>query len=127
MNAIVEKTDAELKTDVVAELKYEPAVNIADSGVLVKEGAVKLNGFASSFGEKCDAVSATKRVAGVRAIADDIVVRLLSSLLRTDGDIGASAANQISWAHPRPGQWSSHRRSEGGYGERLVCGASIGH
>jgi osmotically-inducible protein OsmY len=102
MNAIVEKTDAELKTDVLAELKYEPAVNITDIGVLVKEGAVTLNGFASSFGEKWDAVRATKRVAGVRAIADDIVVKLPSSLVRTDGDIGASAANQISWCTSIP-------------------------
>lgn len=97
MNTIVEKTDSELKADVLAELKYEPAVDITHIGVLVKEGAVTLNGFASSYAEKWDAVSATKRVAGVRAIADDIVIKLPSSLMRTDGDIGASAANQISW------------------------------
>jgi len=97
MKTIVEKTDTELKTDVLAELKYEPSVNITDIGVLVKDGAVTLNGFATSYGEKWNAVSATKRVAGVRAIADDIVVKLPHSQLRTDGDIAAAAANQISW------------------------------
>ena len=102
MNAIVEKTDSELKTDVLAELRYEPGVNITDIGVLVKEGSVTLTGFASSFGEKWDAVSATKRVAGVRAIADDIVVKLPYSMIRADGDIGASAANQISWCTSIP-------------------------
>ena len=97
MKTIAEKTDTELKNDVLAELKYEPGVNISDIGVLVKDGAVTLNGFVTNYGEKWDAVSATKRVAGVRAIADDIVVKLSSSLIRTDIDIAGAAANQISW------------------------------
>ncbi len=97
MKTIAERTDSELKADVLAELKYEPGVNITDVGVLVRDGAVTLNGFATSYGEKWNAVSATKRVAGVRAIADDIVVKLPFSMLRTDGDIAAAAANQISW------------------------------
>lgn len=97
MKTIEEKTDMELKTDVLAELRFEPGVKVTDIGVLVKDGAVTLNGFATSYGEKWHAVSATKRVAGVRAIADDIVVKLPSSLIRTDGDIAAAAANQISW------------------------------
>ena len=102
MKTIAEKNDTELKNDVVAELKYEPSVNITEIGVLVKDGAVTLNGFATSYGEKWDAVSATKRVAGVRAIADDIVVKLPYSLVRTDGDIGAAAADQISWCSSIP-------------------------
>lgn len=97
MKTIVEKTDTELKNDVLAELKYEPGVNISNIGVLVKDGAVTLNGFVTNYGEKWNAVTATKRVAGVRAIADDIVVKLSSSLMRTDGDIAGAAANQISW------------------------------
>jgi osmotically-inducible protein OsmY len=97
MKTIDEKTDADLKTDVLAELKYEPGVNIADIGVLVKDGAVTLNGFVTNYGEKWNAVRAAKRVAGVRAIADDIVVKLHSTLVRTDGDVASAAANQISW------------------------------
>jgi len=97
MKTIVEKTDSELKTDVLAELKFEPSVNITDIGVLVKDGAVTLNGYATTYNEKWGAVNATKRVAGVRAIADDIVVKLPHSMLRTDGDIATAAVNQISW------------------------------
>jgi osmotically-inducible protein OsmY len=102
MKTIVEKTDTELKSDVLAGLKYEPGVNISDIGVLVKDGAVTLNGFVTNYGEKWNAVAATKRVAGVRAIADDIVVKLSSSLLRTDGEIASAAANQISWFSAEP-------------------------
>ena len=97
MKTITEKTDTEIKTDVLAELRYEPSVSIADIGVLVKDGAVTLNGFATSYGEKWNAVRATKRVAGVRAIADDIVIQLPHSQLRTDGDIADAAANQLGW------------------------------
>ena len=69
MKTVAEKSDTELKNDVLAELQYEPSVSVADIGVLVQDGAVTLNGFVTSYGEKSHAVSATKRVAGVRAIA----------------------------------------------------------
>ena len=97
MKTFIEKSDSELKNDVLAELKYEPTVNITDIGVLVKDGTVTLNGYATSYGEKWNAISATKRVAGVRAIADDIVIKTPHSLLRTDGDIAGAAAHQINW------------------------------
>jgi len=91
----IKKSDTELKNDVLAELKYEPGVKVTDIGVLVKDGTVTLNGYATSYGEKWDAVRAAKRVAGVNAIADDIAVKLPDSKLRTDGDIAAAAASQI--------------------------------
>ncbi len=97
MKSNVKKNDSELKSDVLAELKYEPRVMVSDIGVLVNDGAVTLNGFATSYGEKWDAVRAAKRVAGIKAIADDIEVKLPGSLRRTDGDIAAAAANQIAW------------------------------
>ena len=50
---ILEKTDSEIKTDVLCELKYEPSVETTDIGVLVKDGTVTLNGNATSYGEKC--------------------------------------------------------------------------
>jgi VCBS repeat-containing protein len=96
MKKNIKKSDLELKTDVLAELKYEPGVSVTDIGVLVKDGAVTLNGYVTSYGEKWDAVRATKRVAGVNAIADDIEVKLRDSIRRTDGEIAAAAANQIN-------------------------------
>ena len=102
MKSNIKKSDTELKTDVLAELKYEPSVKVTDIGVLVKDGAVTLNGYATSYGEKWDAVRAAKRVAGVKAIADDIEVKLPDSLRRTDGDIAAAAANQINWSTTIP-------------------------
>jgi osmotically-inducible protein OsmY len=98
MNDTLEKTDMELKDDVIAELKYEPIVKVTDIGVLVKNGTVTLNGYVSSYVEKLEAVQAVKRIAGVKAIADDIEIQLPESYHRTDGDIAAAATNQINWA-----------------------------
>ena len=93
----LEKTDSEIKTDVLSELKYQPSVKASDIGVLVHDGTVTLNGFVGSYGEKWDAFNATKRVRGVRAIADDIKIKLSYASDRTDSDIAADAANQIKW------------------------------
>jgi osmotically-inducible protein OsmY len=102
MKSNITKSDTELKKDVLAEFEYEPGVNVTDIGVLVKDGAVTLNGYATSYGEKWDAVRVAKRVAGVKAIADDIEVKLPGSQRRTDGDIAAAAAHQINWSTTIP-------------------------
>ena len=102
----VEKTDAEIKNDVLSEFKYEPSVKITDIGVLVKNGTVTLNGSATNYGEKMNAVKSAKRVAGVKAIADDIEVMFPESLGYSDSDIAAAAAHNIEWSwtvpHKRP-------------------------
>ena len=97
MKTSVEKSDKEMKIDVLAELEFDPSVKVSDIGVLVKDGTVTLNGYATSYGERFAAVRSVKRVAGVKAIADDIEVRLPDSSRRTDGEIAAAAAHQIDW------------------------------
>jgi len=62
MKETMGKTDTQLKTDVLAELKYEPSVKVTDIGVLVKNGVVTLNGYASNFAEKYNAVRSVKRI-----------------------------------------------------------------
>ena len=48
MKTTFEKTDSEIKNDVLLELKYEPSVKATDIGVIVKDGTVTLNGYATS-------------------------------------------------------------------------------
>jgi osmotically-inducible protein OsmY len=102
MQRTIEKTDTELQKDVMSELKYDPSVKVSDIGVLAKNGTVTLNGYATSYNEKWEAVHATKRVAGVKAIADDIEIQLPASYHRTDTDIAAAAINQIEWSTTIP-------------------------
>jgi len=97
MNSKVDKTDSDIKTDVLSELKYEPSVKATDIGVVVKEGTVTLSGEVPSFFEKWDAVRAVQRVAGVRAIADEIQVILPNAIRHNDTDIAETAVNQLNW------------------------------
>jgi osmotically-inducible protein OsmY len=96
------KTDSEIKNDVLSELKYEPSIKVTDIGVLVKDGTVTLTGYTTSFNEKLTAVHAVKRVAGVVAIADDIELHIPDANHRTDGEIAAAAAHQIAWSTTIP-------------------------
>ena len=95
MKTEIQKTDEKIKTDVLAELKFDPSVKVTDIGVLVADGTVTLNGYATSYAEKWEAVKATKRVAGVNAIADEIEVRPPDSSCQTDGDIAHEALKLI--------------------------------
>ncbi len=85
------KTDSQLQQDVMAELKWEPAVHAAQIGVLVKDGVVTLAGEVSSFPEKWQAERAAQRVSGVKALAVDMTVKLSALGKRTDADIAESA------------------------------------
>jgi osmotically-inducible protein OsmY len=98
----LDKTDTEIKTDVLSELKYDPSLKVTEIGVLVTDGIVILNGYATSFEEKLAAVHAVKRVAGVVAIADDIELHIPDANHRTDGEIATAAAHKIAWATTIP-------------------------
>jgi osmotically-inducible protein OsmY len=99
---VLDKTDTEIKTDVLSELKYDPSLKVTEIGVLVTDGVVTLNGYATSFDEKLAAVQAVKRVAGVVAIADDIELHIPDINHRTDGEIAAAAAHKMAWATTIP-------------------------
>jgi osmotically-inducible protein OsmY len=84
-------TNLELKRNVETELSWEPSVDAAGIGVSVKEGVVTLNGQVKSYSEKWSAERAVSRIAGVRAIVNELEVHLPSSSERTDEDIAKAA------------------------------------
>lgn len=96
------KTDSQLQQDVMAELKWEPAVHAAQIGVEVKNGVVTLAGEVGSYTEKLNAERAAQRVTGVKALAVEMKVKLLDSGKRTDAEIAESAKNILSWTSSLP-------------------------
>jgi osmotically-inducible protein OsmY len=84
-------TDLELKRNVETELNWEPSVDAAEIGVGSKDGVVTLSGQVKSYWEKWSAERAASRVAGVRAIVNELEVHLPSSSERTDEDIAKAA------------------------------------
>jgi osmotically-inducible protein OsmY len=96
------KTDSQLQQDVMAELKWEPAVHAAQIGVEVKDGVVTLAGEVSSYGEKWNAECAAQRVSGVQALAVELEVKLSEFGKRTDADIARAAETALSWSTSIP-------------------------
>jgi osmotically-inducible protein OsmY len=89
--------DSQLQSAVLDELRWEPSINAADIGVAAKEGVVTLTGFVRSYPEKQSAERAAKRVNGVKAVAEEIEIRLAGISERTDSDIAKSAVAALAW------------------------------
>ena len=90
-------TDAEIRKNVEAELSFEPSINASEIGVAVKDGIVTLTGRVDSYWEKIAAEEAASRVAGVKAVANELEIRLPFSSERTDEDIARAAVNRLEW------------------------------
>ena len=91
------KTSAELKTDVMDELMFEPSVDEAGIGVAVNEGVVTLTGHVRNFAEKMAAERAVKRVDGVHGVANDLKVELWPGFQHDDTDIAQAAVHALRW------------------------------
>jgi osmotically-inducible protein OsmY len=91
------RADEDIQRDVMAELEWEPRVVPNEIGVAVKEGVVTLTGWVDTYQKKWAAEEAAHRVRGVRAVANDIEVRLPSMAERTDADVAAAAVRALEW------------------------------
>ena len=87
------RSDDEIRNSVFLELKWDPKITSNDIAVAVNDGVVTLSGFVSSYWEKDAAEKAAKRVYGVRAVANDLVVNTLST--RTDPEIARDIVHEL--------------------------------
>jgi len=95
--ATMTRTDEQIQLDVLEELKWDARVHPNEIGVAVKDGVATLTGWVDSYTKKWAAEEAAHRVHGVKAVANDIEVRLPSSSERTDADIAAAAIRALEW------------------------------
>ena len=91
--ATLTNTDLRIQDAVLRQLDWDPQVDAAAVGVTAKDHTVTLTGYVDTYAGKLAAERAAKRVHGVRAVANDIEVRL--KLARTDTDIAADAARAL--------------------------------
>ena len=89
------RTDAQLQKDVMEELKWEQNVTASEIGVAVHDGAVTLSGTVPTYGEKRAAERAVQRVQGVKAIAEEIQVKLTGMHKRNDSEIAEAAVSSL--------------------------------
>jgi len=91
------KSDIQLKQDIDQELAWDPRVNAAQIGVSVDKGAVSLLGTVDTYAQKWAAEDAAKRVSGVRTVAQDLTVKILSDHTRSDSDIAGAIQSALKW------------------------------
>ena len=89
--------DHKLKTDVLAELAWEPSVSADHIGVTAKDGVVTLTGHVNTYWQKHAAETAAGRVQGVKALVEEIEIRLPMHAKRADDEIATAALNHLSW------------------------------
>lgn len=96
------KADKELQRDVMDELRYEPSLDEKEIGANASNGLVTLTGRVKSYAEKLAAIRAVERVAGVRAIANELTVAPARLFEHTDVEIAEAAIRAMEWSTSVP-------------------------
>ena len=89
------RTDEQIQRDVLSELKWEASLQPNEIGVAVKDGVVTLTGWVDNYMKRWAAEEAAHRVRGVRAVANEIEVRLPGSSVRTAADLAAEVSRAL--------------------------------
>ena len=90
-------TDRELQRHVEDALGWEPSFDAADIGVSVDNGVVALRGDVKTYTARSAAERVVLAVYGVKAVANDLNVRLAGEYQRTDSDIAQATVNALQW------------------------------
>jgi osmotically-inducible protein OsmY len=91
------RADEQIQLDVIEELNWDARVQPHEIGVTVSDGIVTLIGWVDNYAKKWVAERIAHRVRGVKAVANDIEVRLPSVAERTDAEIAAAATHALEW------------------------------
>lgn len=93
MSTTLTMVDERLKMTVMNQLAWDPEVDASLIGVSAKDGVVTLSGFVDTYAGKLAAERATRRVYGVKAITNQLVVRV--SRDRIDPEIAGDALETL--------------------------------
>jgi osmotically-inducible protein OsmY len=85
--------DKELRDAVQRQIEWEPEITSEDISVAVHDHIVSLTGFVHAYMEKVAAEKAAKRVYGVKAVANDIEVKL--GIEKSDPEIAREAVEAL--------------------------------
>ena len=90
------KTDTQLRHDVEAQLDWDPRFDSTGIGVAVKNGIVALSGHVGSYADRWAAQDAAQSVAGVKAIANELIVSLASDAQRSDPELAEAVLHALN-------------------------------
>ena len=87
--------DSEIRRKVLAELDWDPSIDASAVGVAVKDGVVTLTGSIANYWQKKEVERVVKRVAGVKAVAEDLMIKFPGTTQRSDADIAQSVVSGL--------------------------------
>ena len=91
------RTDFETKQDVLAELQWEPALNVNELAVSVEQGIVVLSGMVPSYYEKMLAEKCAKRIIGVKVVVQNISVKNSVGKIKSDMELAEAILDALKW------------------------------
>ena len=91
------RSDTDIQKDIVSEIQWEPSLRNDDVAIAVRDGVVTLAGFVDSYADKWRAERIASEVKGVKAIANELEVKIPSSSQRPDPDIARAAVDALKW------------------------------
>jgi osmotically-inducible protein OsmY len=95
--ATLTRADADIEREVAEELRWDSRLQPNAIAVGVRDGVVTLAGWVDSYPKKLAAERAVHRIRGVKAVANDIEVRLPIAAQLPDSEIAASAVRALEW------------------------------
>ena len=96
------KSNEELQKDVQNAIKWERLLHVAEIGVTAKDGVITLSGNVDSLAKKMEAENATKSVAGVKAVVENIIIKFSSDWNKSDSEVANEVLNALrsNWEIP---------------------------
>lgn len=91
------KTNQELQKDVQDAIKWKPLLNAAEIGVTAKDGVITLTGTVDSYAKKLEVENAAKNVLGVKAFAEEIIIKYSDLGEKTDTEIANDVLKTWKW------------------------------
>ena len=91
------KSDKEIKTQVMRELKWDSRIGRAEIGVEIREGVVTLTGTVANYAKKMAAQDAAHRVPGVLDVANEIEVRPEGEFIKRDEELARAVRHVLEW------------------------------
>jgi osmotically-inducible protein OsmY len=93
----ISNRDAKIRHDLESELQWDPRIDDRKIGVVVHRGIVTLTGEISSYSGRCAVAEIARRIEGVQAIANEVLVNLPEWGVRSDVDIAEAVSNMLRW------------------------------
>jgi osmotically-inducible protein OsmY len=91
------RSDTQLAQRIMRELKWDSRIDWASISVNVNNGVVTLTGSVPTYAQKLAAQSTAHRVTGVLDVANDIEVKPVDPLARTDTQIASAVRGALEW------------------------------